>query len=106
MFCCLYVIIIIFCYHDPYFLKFYYSAILSLSLYIYISVLLVQQGSPEQVMSLCRPESIPKDANFRLAQLAQRGLHVMALAARSLPKISVAEVWSFKKETATEIKRG
>ncbi|KAJ8686576.1 hypothetical protein QAD02_022370 [Eretmocerus hayati] len=58
------------------------------------------KGSPEMILSLSKPESIPHDFNSVLQEYTSEGYRVIALAHKSLKRLSYAKVQRITREVA------
>ncbi|XP_014218278.1 probable cation-transporting ATPase 13A3 isoform X2 [Copidosoma floridanum] len=58
------------------------------------------KGSPEMILSLSNPDSIPHDFNNILQEYTSEGYRVIALAHKSLKKLSYAKVQRMTREVA------
>ncbi|XP_008206786.1 cation-transporting ATPase 13A2 isoform X2 [Nasonia vitripennis] len=58
------------------------------------------KGSPEMILSLSRPESIPHDFNSVLQEYTSEGYRVIALAHKSLKRLAYAKVQRITREVA------
>ena len=62
------------------------------------------KGSPETLVALCRPDTVPPDVNAQLVRLAKLGLRVIALAFRKLP--SSTDLSKASKSTQEQLEAG
>ncbi|XP_066996755.2 polyamine-transporting ATPase 13A3 [Anabrus simplex] len=58
------------------------------------------KGSPEMILSLSRPDTIPQDFSTVLEEYTQEGYRVIALAYKDLPKVSYAKVQRISRDEA------
>ncbi|XP_014236851.1 cation-transporting ATPase 13A2 isoform X1 [Trichogramma pretiosum] len=58
------------------------------------------KGSPEMILSLSKPESVPHDFNSVLQEYTSEGYRVIALAYKSLKRLPYAKVQRITRETA------
>ncbi|XP_063218884.1 polyamine-transporting ATPase 13A3 isoform X2 [Bacillus rossius redtenbacheri] len=63
------------------------------------------KGSPEMIISLSDPQTVPSDFTTVLEEYTQEGYRVLALAYRELPKISYAKLQRItREEVETDLK--
>ncbi|XP_058794306.1 polyamine-transporting ATPase 13A3 isoform X2 [Phymastichus coffea] len=58
------------------------------------------KGSPEMILSLSKPESVPHDFNSVLQEYTSEGYRVIALAHKSLQRLAYAKVQRITREVA------
>jgi cation-transporting ATPase 13A3/4/5 len=56
------------------------------------------KGSPEKILELCIPQSIPHNFHECLEMYTQKGLRVIALAMRFLDKTSYIKIQKTKRD--------
>ncbi|XP_069675902.1 polyamine-transporting ATPase 13A3-like isoform X2 [Periplaneta americana] len=56
------------------------------------------KGSPEMILSLSRPDTVPSDLSSVLEEYTQEGYRVLALAYKGLPRVSYVKVQRLARE--------
>jgi len=56
------------------------------------------KGSPEKILELCRPETIPRDYLRVLSEYTQEGYRVIALSVKDLPRMTYRKVQTMARE--------
>ncbi|XP_018321676.1 probable cation-transporting ATPase 13A3 isoform X2 [Agrilus planipennis] len=59
---------------------------------------LYSKGAPEKIISLCRPETVPKDSHDKLASYTQKGYRVIAMAMKIMDDLDLNDPSELNRE--------